>query len=174
MEHLPTEILVRILLFLDIPAKVKLARCNLTLQQRVYRDCSDAWTFMQFYTYGYGGPHLHLTDLELSTLFTRINAREVVKQLDLEDCGNIRGSGLAPLRNSRVLERVNVENTKFYPNPSVALNILYSSIPYNLSQVLMDKHCESDVFSVQFMRHLHEGRSAKARETMCSSCRNPW
>ena len=121
MERLPTEILVKVLLYLDIPAKVKLARCNLTLQQRVYRDCSDAWAFMQFYygllrirRHGNTYPHSRLTDLKLSTLLTRINAREIVKHLDLENCDNIRGSGLAPLRNLRVLERVNLEHTKVY------------------------------------------------------------
>lgn len=43
MEGLPTEIMTKVLVYLDIPSRIKLARCNLTLQRRVYRECSGAW-----------------------------------------------------------------------------------------------------------------------------------
>jgi len=42
MEELPAEVLTHVLGFMDIPARVKLARCNTTLQRRVYQECQQA------------------------------------------------------------------------------------------------------------------------------------
>ena len=128
MERLPTELLVKILHFVDIPAKVTLARCNLTLQQRIYRDCSDAWTEMNFSS-------TRLTDLELSTLLIRINAREVLQHLDLNGCSGIRGTGLYPLRHSRVIETVKLWGTGADESPISALWALRNSIPFQLRNV---------------------------------------
>ena len=48
MEMLPVETLTHVLKLLDIPSRVKLASCNHTLQQRVYRECSEAWKEVNF------------------------------------------------------------------------------------------------------------------------------
>jgi hypothetical protein len=59
MEQLPVETLTHALKLLDISSRVKLASCNHTLQQRVYRECSEAWKKLKFYD---------RTDLDLSRL----------------------------------------------------------------------------------------------------------
>jgi len=100
MEQLSTDALTHVLSFLDIPARVKLARCNTTVQQRVYQECQQAWVVIDF------GNSRRLTDYQLSRLFIRVNARQVTKELLLHGCDGIQGSGLTPLRNSRVFERV--------------------------------------------------------------------
>jgi hypothetical protein len=68
MEGLPTEMLDKVLFKLDVPAKVILARCNLTLQQRAYRDCSNSWAFMPFCRDSYRNPDF--TSHSFKTTFT--------------------------------------------------------------------------------------------------------
>ncbi len=75
MEQLPVEALTHALKLLDISSRVKLASCNHTLQQRVYRE--EAWKKLKFYDSS------HLTDLDLSRLLIRVNAREVTEVLCL-------------------------------------------------------------------------------------------
>jgi len=94
MEQLPPEIMVRVLDFIDVPTRIKLARCNLTLQQRVYTECRDAWTSIKMQMMD-RKLRIRFTDLDLSRLLDRINAREVLKELELNDCLEIRGTGLA-------------------------------------------------------------------------------
>jgi hypothetical protein len=79
MEQLPVETLTHALKLLDISSRisVKLTSCNHTLQQRVYRECSEAWKELKFYDMS------HLTDLDLSRLLIRVNAREVTEILCL-------------------------------------------------------------------------------------------
>jgi hypothetical protein len=106
LEELPIDIMVKVLDFTDLTTKVKLAGCNSTLQNRVYRECSLAWQSIRF-------PLSRiLTDENVSRLLTRVNAREVTKSLDLSFCPSIEGRGLLPLRNSRVLETVDIRGTK--------------------------------------------------------------
>ena len=105
MEELPPELMVKVLAFTDIPTRTKLALCSLSLQQRVYRDCPQVWTNVDL-SYSY-----NITDLGLSRFLTRINAKEVTKTLDLNYCRHLRGSGLMPIRNSRVLEHVDLRRT---------------------------------------------------------------
>ena len=100
VSMLPVETLTHVLKLLDIPSRVKLASCNHTFTAASFRECSEAWKKVEFYG------NSDLTDLDLSRLLTRVNAREVTKVLCVNYCWRIRGPGLRPLRNSRVLETV--------------------------------------------------------------------
>jgi len=137
MEELPTETMVHILDFADIPTRLQLARCNLSLQRRVYHECQQAWLVVDF-------SHIKdtsrecLTDEQLSRLLVRFDARNVTRKLNLESCSDIYGSGLAPLRHSRVLEQVVLRGTfaKYRPDPF--LWILLTMFPYELFEVSLD------------------------------------
>lgn len=120
LERLPTETLVNMLSFNDIPTKVKLARCNLTLQQRVYRECPQAWESVCFCKFTFYAQDVcrRMTDLQLSILLTRVSAREVTKELDLTRCKLTRGQGLRPLQQSQVLERVDLYGTNAENDPA--------------------------------------------------------
>jgi hypothetical protein len=136
IEHqFPVETLTHVLKLLDIPSRVKLASCNLTLQQRVYRECFGAWISIDFSLPTHS---VRLGDLDLSRLLTRVNARLVTKDFDLKSCSNVRGTGLAPLRSSRVLE------TGFLPeypfDPTIIFWTLQTCIPYKLSDVSMNEY----------------------------------
>ena len=104
MEELPPGLMVKVLAFSDIPTRTKLALCSLSLQQRVYRDCPQVWTNVDLSTYS------DMTDLDLSRFLTRINAKQVTKTLDLKTCNQLRGTGLMPIRNSRVLEYIDLRS----------------------------------------------------------------
>jgi hypothetical protein len=79
MEALLPEIMVMTLGFSDIMAKVKLASCNTTMQQRVFRDCSEAWETIDL---AHCRPYCrNLSDFQLSSLLIQVNAREMTQDL---------------------------------------------------------------------------------------------
>lgn len=172
------EVMVNVLAFSDIPTKVKLARCNPTLQRRVYRECSEAWRNTFF-----DGAHMgekavcceRLTDQDLSILLTRFNAREVTEYLSLRDCENIRGTGLEPLRNSQVLEGINLRNTGADENPTPFLWILRAMIPHSLFNVTFGTEILSEPRVLDFIRHLRNEKVRLAREQgiRCEGCQEP-
>jgi hypothetical protein len=173
IEHqFPVETLTHVLKLLDIPSRVKLASCNLTLQQRVYRECFGAWISIDFSLLTHS---VRLGDLDLSRLLTKVNARLVTKDLDLKSCNNVRGTGLAPLRSSRVLETVSLPGFPF--DPTIIFWTLQTCIPYNVSHVSMNKYgkeYKADV-TLDFMRKLAEEKAARALESgiPCSDCGEP-
>lgn len=170
-EQFPVETLTHILKFLSICSRVKLASCNHTLQQQIYRECAGAWISIEFDFL----ENVRLGDLDLSRLLTRINARQVTKVLNLQCCDNVRGSGLAPLRSSRVLETISLPNHHF--DPATVFWTLQTCIPYNLTHVMMNEIGEEfkDDVTIDFMRKLGEEKSARALENgvLCSDCCEP-
>ena len=78
-----------------------------------------------------------LTDYQLSQLLVRINAREITKELNLSLVSHIHGQGLAPLRHSRVLERIDLVGTGAEKNPMPILQTLRTMIPYALHEVIL-------------------------------------
>ena len=171
MEQLPTETLVHILGFLDVPSRLQLARGNQALRRKIYRDCAQAWVEFKPCTHEFDE---RFTDLDLSRLLTRVNAREVTKSLDLQSCNRISGSGLMPLRNSRVLERVDLRGTAAEQNPTPFLSILNCSIPYKLVDVTLNPYSVGfkNKFAIDFMRQLRQVKLLQAQEnmTVCSCC----
>lgn len=105
LQQLPIEMATQVLDFSDIPARIKLAQCSLTLQTRVYRECSQVWKHIGFHEVK-EELRKRLTDLELSKLLTRVSAREVTEELHLDFCIQIQGTGLTPLQHSRVLAQL--------------------------------------------------------------------
>jgi len=68
-----------------------------------------------------------LTDEMLAT-FTRVNAVDTTKSLDLSLCQQIRGHGLEPLRGSRILQRVNIQTGN--DSDTGIMDILEASLPF--------------------------------------------
>ena len=135
METLPHDVLVHVLDYIDVVAKIQLAQSNTVFQKRVYRDCPQTWQCMDFCVVPESLCQ-HVTDAQLSCLLIRVNAHQVTVNLDLSGCTRIRGNGLAPLRNSRVLETVTLlDTTSIQQNPMPALWILRTMFPYNLAVV---------------------------------------
>lgn len=173
MEELPTDLMVRVLQYLDTPSRIKLARGNRLLQQRVYRECSQAWTTIDFYSHGNTFVRGRLTDMDLSNLLVRVNAIYVTKRLALTHCSKIRGQGLVPLRHSPTLHILDVFGTAVESNRAVVMRILMSMIPFKLLEVVFP-HDESACF-LQLNRSLRHARFEQAKNAgiLCTCCHEP-
>lgn len=174
LEQLPVEIMTHVLAYMSIVDRIKLARGNSALQQRVYRECPEAWETIDFSSLSWRLTR-RLTDVVLSNLLTRVNAREVTKNLNLEDCYEIRGNGILPMQGSRVLESVTISNTKASANPAPFLSVLRTCDPYRLMNVSMDEASLKCDNAQEFLYHLRRVKSLQAQEQglLCASCHEP-
>lgn len=91
-ELLIPEVMTNVLGFLLLSARVELATCSTNLQHRVYQDCSQAWTEMNFAFENYRMLK-RLSDFQLSRLLIRVSARENTKDLDISGCALIAVQG---------------------------------------------------------------------------------
>ena len=174
METLPADSLTHCLLFMDIPTRIKLASLNKTMQRRVYEECKQAWISIDLSTDPFS---MSLSDLDLSRLLEKVNAGEVTKILNLRGCRKLRGTGLMPLQDSRVLETIDLWLTGAVRDPVPFLSILRWSIPFNLIDVRLlavGEGFKSDAFR-DFISSLREAQSMRARVqgTVCASCQQP-
>lgn len=176
LEELPVEITTNVVEFLDIASRIKLARPNVTLQRRVYRDCFQEWRRLNF-RLEEDGLCKRITDSDLSILLTRVNAKEVTKELHLTDCVQIRGNGLTPIRNSQVIEVVCLQDTGANQDVTPFLWNLRNSVAFKLYEVIV-KPCtegyESDAMT-DFIRNLRETNiyRAQVNGTQCHKCLDP-
>ena len=172
VEELPVEVLARTLGCMDIASRVKLASCNKALQTRVYRDCAQAWRSILFQQHVPESYRSRLTDYQLSTLLTRVNARDVTTLLYLTDCDQIRGPGLAPLRNSSLLRDIDLRGTAADENPIPFLTILRTMIPHKLTDVTLDLETLQDPVVVDFFQCLREAKMKQVQDEglVCAGC----
>ena len=105
LERLSVDLMVHILEFVELPERLRLSMCSTKLLKVITTECTPLWVDIVFYSLKHA---TSLTDDMLAALLTRVNARNVTKYLDLDGCSKIDGRGLAPLRHSRVLERVDL------------------------------------------------------------------
>lgn len=76
-----------------------------------------------------------MTDSMLQALLTRVNARQITKFLSIALCGQIQGSGLEPLRGSRILERVVLRTGGARFDEALVMDILRTMLPHKLYEV---------------------------------------
>lgn len=170
MEGLPVDALAHVLEFLDIPARIKLARCNRAFERKVYRECLQAWKTI----HNFGPFRERLKDAQLAQLLTRVNARDVTVKLDISSCRNVRGPGLMPIQNSYVLETVLLTDTGANFDLDPFFSTLEHSIPHKLAVVKFRDDGNSPG-AIGFVRKLSAARWKRAHEEdiHCVSCREP-
>jgi len=156
---------------------VKLARCNKTLQRRVYQECSQAHVTIDFSNMD-SALYERLMDQDLSIFLTRVNSKQITTFLNIASCKAIRGPGLEPLRNSQVLEGLNLNKTGFDDNPTPFLWILRTMMGYRLFDVRLCEEfrpASNERAVVDFMRNLRAVKAAQAREQQiqCKCCQEP-
>jgi hypothetical protein len=101
---------------------------NLEFEHRMFTYGSDMYTLFQSAT-------ARLQDEQLSALLTRCQAAKRSVNISLRNCVALTGSGLLPLRDSCVLESVNLRVKPRYQNvdirldPDVVCGILASMMP---------------------------------------------
>jgi hypothetical protein len=121
--------------------------------------------------------HERLTDVELATLLTRVNALTMLKHLDLWGCKRILGNGLSVLEHSRVIETVGLQQTGADQDPEVALRILRNSIPFKLQKVRLSWHANGikSPVAIDFERYLQKSARVKALDErlLCEECKEP-
>lgn len=174
IEQVPNEILSHILVFLQVSERLKFARCNPSLQHRIYRECPRAWRTIDC-------SHdetacRHLSDVALPVLLSNVNARDVTTVLHLGGCSRFRGTGLEPLRGSRVLERIYLWGTVAEETPGPAISVLETMISHRLCTVMFS-HVplpEDDVL-LNFFARLRNARFQDAirNKVLCTSCQQP-
>lgn len=195
MEHLPVDILTRVLEYALLPERLNLATCNTSLLTCITKECSALWVdihFHPFLNYWYEPLQKklsNLTDDMLSALLKRVNAESTTKSLTVWGCVRLLGRGLEPLRHSQVLESVDFrfgyhdENM----NESFIVDLLRTMLPYKLCQVRFQQWSdigEADSFRgngtlasrrESFYRDLRAANSQRLRECdiACLRCHEP-
>lgn len=112
MEELPVDLTCHILGLMTVPVRVKIAGLNNIMRRRIFQDCSEAWVKIDFFFGKRHGPaQRNMNDMDLLRLLTNGNAGGMTKELVLAHCHKIEGAGLAPLRDSRVLESIDLLGT---------------------------------------------------------------
>ena len=108
-EKLPSDsdTMVRIQEFPELPDRVHCAGRSKLLRKLFLTDCEPLWRETDFRNVMDGAKRA-LTDGMLSSLLIRVNARNARKILNLESCKTIRGTGLAPLSGSEILEKLDL------------------------------------------------------------------
>lgn len=176
MEDLPVDVLTHILKFMTIEKRVKLAGTNKTLYKRVYRECPQAWEKIDFYQDRLSCRE-RLSDYDLSGLLERVNGKEVTKYLDLLDCSEVRGSGLACLRHSKTLESIHVAGTGAGENPTPFLSTLRTMIPFNLFSVIfaVETMVNPSESVAEFFHSLRQVTYERALQNLklCNCCNLP-
>ena len=117
-----------------------------------------------------------LSDFQLSRLLIRVSARENTKDLDISGCALIRGSGLTPLRNSRVLEQINLYATGADENPTPFLSTLRTMMPHALVDVVLSNDLLEPIplpAVADFFHSLQVSKMEKFHDVPCSSCNLP-
>lgn len=135
IEKLPSDVMVRVLEFVDLPDCIRLATCSKRLQNLVYQDCVLLWRDIDLSKVN-GAPHC-LTDDMLSSLLLRVNAKTVTRSMNLDWSTKITGTGLTPLSESQVLETLDFrENFQFrHIQIDIFVPILRTMIPHKLVRV---------------------------------------
>ena len=173
LEQLAPELMVKILLFMDVPARVQLSRSNTHLQTKVFHECPQAWQSISF-RHVKAEYRDRLSDGDLSKLLKKVNAREVTATLDLCGCKEIRGPGLTPLRHSRILELLNLQGTMANNNLTPVLWILHTVIQFKFWALHLNYNLfmnPSDALK-DFLWKLRQAKLEQAQETCCSCCQH--
>jgi len=128
-----------------------------------------------------------LSDDDMSAVLQCISAHDVLKKLKLTGCVNITGQGLSPLRESVVLEQIDLSLLKQYDKPDdsethyslnveIVLPILDSIIsstgcslkhillPYNWKSIDSNSYTSLEQFISRYNRVLND------RRINCSNC----
>lgn len=174
LEQLPVEIMVELLHFMDLPSRLKLARCNSALSRQILRESLGAWEIIDCFELLGPSSRKVMTDNDLSSLLTRVNAREVTKGLVLDGCRSILGSGLSPLRLSTVLEYVTLRDTLASENPAPFLWNLHPSLSRCLEYVVLPNECMKNPSQqvLDFHQSLRQAKMdrMKLESTRCACC----
>lgn len=102
----PSELVLRSLVFCDLPSLVILASCSKTLQWYAF-GTHWMWREIDFGLID-ARKTAKLTDPQLAALLRRVNAKHCTRVLRLTGCTQIRGAGLDPLRGSCALEEIDL------------------------------------------------------------------
>jgi hypothetical protein len=118
-------------------------------------------------------PHCErLTDADLATLLTRIHAKDILQELHMVGCKEIRGHGLAHpfVAGSQVFETVNLSGTCAIQNLTPFLWILQTLVPFKFCNLQVDYSLTRHPELVDFMRKLRECKLGRAHQATCHTC----
>lgn len=185
MEQLPPDLMVRVLEFVDLPERLQLSMCSTTILKFITEDCAPLWFEIVFCSLQHAAS---LTDEMLAALLKRVDARNVTKYVDLDGCSEIRGTGLAPLRHSPVLERLDLrtgagdteDDNMYHLDETAVVDTLRTMLPYELCDVIFypvsDDVSDPRLIARKFFfREIRSAMHQRAiqQDTRCSSCCHP-
>lgn len=127
----------------DKKSFVRLSICSHDpfLSNFIYNECTYLWKEIDLANFP------GITDEQLQSLLERVNARSVTTSvvLNKDTSSPITGAGLEPLRHSRVLESIDLRQSKSTDlgptglNDELVADILSTVLPHELQQVKVRK-----------------------------------
>ena len=132
LNLLPNEVIVHSAAFLSTPSRALLAVsqcCSSQATQAIIEQFK--WDTLDFGLLGKEAAS-KMTDGDLVSILNLINARDNLKTLKITGCSGIIGSGFNPLRNSTVLEEIDLRNKSMVLKESSVVPILSSMLPPNV------------------------------------------
>lgn len=171
-ERLPPDVVVCVLEFVDLPVRVKVASCNSRLRKLVYADCRKLWFDIDL-------SNQEIVDSQLWSLLKQVHAKEVTRKLRLINCFLLDGTGLEPLRHSRVLTHFDMRgcDNSFQ---TIKVDILKTMIPHSLFDIRLPLTLNHPNFpkygrvAMQFLRSLRAAKLQQTRQVQiaCHACQD--
>lgn len=172
MDTLKPNLMTKVLEFGNLQDRLSFASVSKHARRVVMKECKELWIHLDFSILS-PSVRSNLTDKHLAGLLKRVNAKHVTQSLILASCNNIDGSGLTPVRRSKVLSVVDLR--RGYDSESRAVKELRTMIPYKLSHVRFNHSIASyganDAVTI-FMRDLAAAKQKQALQdqTKCNAC----
>ena len=172
MESLPSDVMVKVLEFVELPVRIQLASSSKTLQRLIFWHCKSLWVHIDL-SNDTVQSRTRLTDTTLASLLVQVNARRITQTLLLSGVDNVQGYGLVPLCHSRVLENVDLDGGGF--QNSIVVDILRTMVPFNLFHVRLGEGILPSREIISFLHHLRSTKLQQARDKQikCSCCQDP-
>lgn len=159
---------------MDFRELVMLASCDTYLQNLLFRDLSVLWEHIDL---GHCRECESWTDKMLHFFLERVNAQAVTKTLLLQGV-SVKGLGLIPLMNSRILETIDLRVKREIDDGldvTVSSKVLRSMLPFNLQKVEINRgrsplYQDFALGSVLTQLVLKETNKLTSQGSQCSSC----
>jgi len=165
----------------DMKSYIRLAiSCDQYIAHFIYTECAFLWKVVDL------AKLPGITDSQLQSLLERVDARNVTRSilLDKTTRSPIAGSGLEPLRHSRVLESVDLRQTSTLEvgetglDDELVADILSTMLPHKLETVKVRKQFESNGIPMDqycfswssFLTNLKLFKARKCAKESCSHC----
>ena len=154
---------------------IRLASTSKAMQLCVYQDCAFLWTTIDFTSVD-KKLRKRLRDRHVEALLRLTNASSVACSINLYSCGGLRGSGIAPLFGSNVLEEIDLrfgsgkhDHHDPIPDASTVCRVINSMPPFSSTSAnapVKLRFIRMDEYDLPHTVHISAERRANAMKMM--------